>query len=102
MTAAKRSILSQEEKVALEIQKYNDRKDPIYFSRLINVLKEEISRSTISKIIDKLFDLGMVEGRWETYNGKWVRTLYTKGEYREYFRSLNEKMNDKVNEKENS
>ncbi len=85
--------MSQEEKVALEIQKYNDLKDHIYFSKLINVLGEEISRSTISKIIDKLFDLGMVEGRWENYNGKWVRNLYTKGEYREYFRDLNERIN---------
>jgi len=94
LSFAKRSILSQEEKVALEIQRYNDLGDPIYFSKLINVLGEQISRSTISKIIDKLFDLGMVEGRWENYNGKWVRSLFTKGEYREYFRDLNERINE--------
>lgn len=90
MHSQKISILSQEEKIALEIHKYNNIiKEPIYFSKLTELFDGEISRATISKIIDKLFDLGMISAQWENQNG-WIRSLYISGEYKEFFKDLYE------------
>ncbi|MDY9925092.1 hypothetical protein [Methanosarcina sp.] len=94
--STRRKILSQEEKVALEILDYNKKSKPIYFSKLTEVLEGDISRSTINKIIDKLFDLGMIDGKWETHNGKWVRTLYIKGEYKKFFEALYENVSENL------
>lgn len=88
ITNAKRAILSNEEKIGLEIYGSNVESKEIYFSKLTDLLKNEISRSTISKVIDKLFDLGMVTAKWENENGKWVRSLYITGEYKEFFQHL--------------
>lgn len=86
------NILSQEEKIVLEIYKYNYiEKKPIYFSKLTELLEGKISRSTISKIIDKLFDLGMISAQWENQNG-WIRSLYISGEYKEFFKNLYENL----------
>lgn len=94
--STRRKILSQEEKVALEILDNNKKSKPIYFSKLTEVFEGDISRSTINKIIDKLFDLGMIDGKWDTHNGKWVRTLYIKGEYKKYFEALYENVNENL------
>ena len=88
ITNVKRTILSNEEKVGLEIYDSNVKKVTIYFSKLTDLLNDEISRSTISKVIDKLFDLGMITAKWENFNGKWVRSLYVTGEYKEFFQHL--------------
>lgn len=86
------NILSQEEKVVLEIYKYNYiEKKPIYFSKLVGQLEGKISRSTVSKIIDKLFDLGMINAQWENQDG-WIRSLYISGEYKEFFKNLYENL----------
>ena len=93
ITNAKHKILSKEEIVALSIQNENENGTKIYFSKLTHILKDEISRGTISKIIDKLFDLGMLTAKWENENGKWIRALYVAGEYKEYFKNLSDNIN---------
>jgi len=96
ITNAKRTILSNEEKIGLEIYGSNVESKEIYFSKLTDLLKDEISRSTISKVIDKLFDLGMVTAKWENENGKWVRSLYITGEYKEFFQHLYDIQSDEI------
>lgn len=93
ITNAKQKILSKEETVALMIHNENENGAKIYFSKLTQKLESEISRGTISKIIDKLFDLGMITAKWENENGKWMRSLYVTGEYREYFKNLSANIN---------
>lgn len=82
--------LAQEEKIALEIYRYNyDIKESIYFSKLTEIFDGRISRATISKIIDKLFDLCMIYAEWEEVDSKWVRSLHiSEGEYKKYFEML--------------
>lgn len=94
MTNSKRTILSNEEKIGIEINVDNDEGVPIYFTKLVEVLKGEISRTTISKVIDKLFDLGMMTAKWENVDGKWIRSFRITGEYRDYFKNLNENIQD--------
>jgi DNA-binding transcriptional ArsR family regulator len=90
MENAKQSILSPVEKLALKIYEYNnDIKETIYFNSLVDIMKKnnEMSRSTVSKTLDRLFDLGMVKGEWENHGG-WLRALYISGEYEEYIGEL--------------
>ncbi|MCC4770833.1 hypothetical protein FXV91_11780 [Methanosarcina sp. DH2] len=95
---SKRDFLSNEEKIALEIYRYNNIiKQPIYFSKLVELLEGKVSRNAISKKIDKLFDLCMIDAKWENDEGKWVRSLYIDGgEYKEYFKHLYNNYSDRL------
>lgn len=93
ITNARQKILSKEEIVALMIHNENENGAKIYFSKLTHMLENKISRGTISKIIDKLFDLGMITAKWENESGKWIRSLYVTGEYKEYFKNLSANIN---------
>jgi len=56
------------------------RKERIWFSKLVRVLDADASKATISRTIDKLFDLGIIDGKWEKVEGKWTRVLSVTGE----------------------
>ena len=57
-------ILYIEEKIALFIWEYNTKPGGvIFFSKLVDLLKNEASISKINKIIDRLFDFGMIDGK---------------------------------------
>lgn len=90
MINSKRTILSNEERIGITINISNSEDIPIYFTKLVERFKGEISRATISKVIDKLFDLGMMTANWENVDGKWIRSFRITGEYRDYFKNLNE------------
>ena len=62
--------------MALVIWLYNifDNK-PIYFSTLITIFKDDVSRPTINKILDGLSNSGIIYGKWENFDGKLIRTL---------------------------
>jgi hypothetical protein len=90
------STYSPEQKVGVEIYKYNEElKEKIYFSKLVNIFEGKISRSTINKALDKLFDLCMIYAEWEEVDNKWVRSLYISGgEYKHYFKMLYNNVKD--------
>lgn len=87
---------SPEQKLGVEIFHYNEHlRKPIYFSKLVLINKGKISRNTINKALDKLFDLCMIYAEWEEVENKWVRSLYiSKGEYKEYFEMLYNNVKD--------
>lgn len=76
-------------KIALKIYEAGD--EGMHFSKLVNELLGEVSRMTIVKGIDKLFDMGVLSGKWEykeisTADGQrkcWVRTFRISGEHAE-------------------
>lgn len=89
----KMELLSNELRVGVEIFRANeDLKKPIYFTSLVDQLKGVMSRSTVSKSIDILFDLGMLRADWEMVNGNWARTLKIANEAKDFF----QKMSDNV------
>ena len=84
--------LSNDFKVAVRILDYNKKGEPVWFAKLVEDMKEEVSKVTISKNIDKLFDLGIINGDWEKLsNGKWVRTFQIAGEASSLIESIAEK-----------
>lgn len=89
-----REILSSELKMCVIIYEHNLRGEKIWFSKLVEVLAGDVSRSTISKNIDRLFDLGMIDGKWEKVDGRWTRTFSVAGEAEELVKTLYEKTKD--------
>ncbi len=39
-----------------------------------------MSKATVSKTIDRLFDLGIIDGKWERVDSKWTRIFKVAGE----------------------
>ena len=86
-----RDILSNDLKVAVEIYKSEHEEKPTYFSELAKRMEGDVSRMSISNSVDKLFDLGMINAKWEKRNGRWVRQFYISGEAEEFIRALYER-----------
>ena len=82
------SVLSTDLKVCYVIYESEQRKDKIWFSKLVQILEKDVSRGTISKSLDKLFDLGMIDGQWEKADGKWTRTFTITGEAKDFIRNV--------------
>lgn len=87
-------LLSKELRIGVEIFRANEeRKEPIYFTSLTERMKENVmSRSTVSKSIDILFDLGMLRADWEMVEGTWARTLKIANEAKSFFKKLSDEV----------
>ncbi len=91
----KKEMLSNDLKVALEIYKHDKiKRDKIYLNKLVKNLKKEMSRTTVHKAIDRLFDLGIVSAKWEKKGNKWVRVFYISGEAEEFLKDLYKHVED--------
>lgn len=103
MTTTKYDTYSPEQKIGVEILKCNNSGEAIYFSKLVDKFKGEISRNTINKVLDKLTDLCMIYADWEEINNhKWVRSLrISEGEYKMYFKLLSDNKDDSPLENKN-
>ena len=100
---AKSDVLSNDMKIAAEIYKFNeDLKEPVWFTKLVDSLNNEISKSAIARSLDRLFDWGIVKAEYgETGTGRAGRLLYitneTKGTiksvYKEFWKNRKLKQN---------
>lgn len=78
--------LSNDLKVVYAIDYFIKKKsEKVWFSKLAEFLEKlkdgSVSKSTVSRCLDRLFDLGIVDGNWEKLdNGKWGKCLYISGE----------------------
>ena len=82
--------LSDQMRVCLEIFKLSDPSNgsvPVTYNDLVESLKEEMSEDDVSLYLDRLFDLGMISGRWVDIDGKWERSFSVTGEATAYVRS---------------
>jgi len=89
-------VLSKELIVAVEIYRLAIiEKQEVYFLKLVENLRgrsKASSPATISKALDVLFDLGMVDAEWKQLpNGRWARTLKISGESKEFVRAVYKK-----------
>ncbi len=77
----KRDILGKDLEVALQVYDSTNKKgDPIYFSKLVNILDGRISRNRISQALDRLFDQGILTAEFKKINKKWARVYTVSGE----------------------
>lgn len=82
------SVLSTDLKICHAILDAEEKESKTWFSKLVRTLEKDASRATISKSIDKLFDLGMIDGNWEKVDGKWTRTFTITGEARDFIKKM--------------
>lgn len=83
MKKRKKDVLSDEFKVAAEIYRFNLREQPIWFTKLAEELKSEMSPSTVLRALNVLSDWGIVKAQYgETGKGRAGRLLYIAGEAR--------------------
>lgn len=67
----RRSPLSNEFKVATEIYRCEINGELIWYNKLVKDLEAEMSKNTVSKALDTLFDWGIIESEYgETQRGK--------------------------------
>ena len=45
------------------------------FNELVEKLEGRVSRATVSKALDSLFDMGMLDSKWMLDNGKWKKKI---------------------------
>ncbi len=83
------SVLSNDLKVCSVIYEYTNVKgDKVWLSKLEKIMSKDMSRVTLSKSLDKLFDLGMIDGKWEDVDGRWVRVFRVAGEAEDLIKSV--------------
>ena len=87
------STLPNDFEVAVKIYNYGIKEEPVWFTKLVQDFDREdgMSRMTVSRNIDKLFDLGIISGDWEKVDGKWVRTFKISGEATQLIKKIAEK-----------
>jgi len=88
---SKSDILSKEFKVACEIYRFNEKGEKVWFTKLKESLKDEMSQSTLMNAIRTLFDWGIAKAEYgETGAGRAGRLLYISGESRHIIREIYE------------
>ena len=83
-------ILSSDLKVCSVVYEYDLKGEKIWFSKLVDELRGDICKATITKVIDRLFDLGVIDGKWEKVGGKWTRVLNIAGEAESFIKNIYE------------
>lgn len=76
--------------VCIEIHKYNMKGETIWFQKLVENLEGSVSKGTVSKCLNYLFDKGMIDAEWEKNpeTERWVRSLKVAGEFRGFVEGL--------------
>jgi len=88
--------LPDELKICYIIYEFEQWKEKVYFSKLVDVLKKELPKSKISKILEKLSALGVIDEEWEKIGRKWTKTFRISNEAKEliaYIYNICEKKN---------
>ncbi|MBO8182724.1 MAG: hypothetical protein H0Z28_08030 [Archaeoglobus sp.] len=88
----KHEILSNELKVAAEIYyQVHEKGEKVWFNKLVELLSDYMSRSTIQKALNVLFDWGIVKGEYgETEKGRAGRLLLIATEHKDTIRKIYE------------
>lgn len=85
-------MLSNELKVATEIEEISSRNEQPYFNKIAESLLEKgMKKTAVHNAINRLIDLGTIEAVWEHRhdNHSWVRRFRLSGETSEFIRGLN-------------
>jgi hypothetical protein len=81
MNKTKSALLSNEFKVAAQIYEYNEAKKNIWFSKLAELLKDEMSPTTVINSLRGLTQWGIVRAEYgPTDKGRAGRLLFIAGE----------------------
>ena len=66
--------MSSEFRIAVRIYEYNIRKESIWFGKLKESMKGDVSEQQLNSGLDRLHDLGIVSDEWEKIDNQWTKT----------------------------
>lgn len=83
-------MLSNELKVAIEIERMNQAGDDVpYFSRVAERLAERgMKKTAVYTAVNRLIDTGTIHAEWEKKDSMWVRKLTISGESKKFISNL--------------
>ncbi len=76
----KGKLLSDDFQVLAIVQEYNDKKEPIWFSKVVECFDGKVTRTNISKAQDRLYDLGMIDCYYKKVGDKWTNCWFVSNE----------------------
>lgn len=92
MEKSKKDLLSKEFKVAAQIYECNANNETVWFTKLAELLKDDMSPATTMKALRTLVDWNMVKAEYgATAKGRAGRLLFIVGESRETIKQIYEK-----------
>ena len=78
--------LSKRNEVLIRIRKVETSQDGnengAGFNELVSLLEGKVSRATVSKALDSLFDMGILDSDWKLEDGKWKKKITVANESR--------------------
>jgi len=81
--------------VALQIYEWaNIKKEIVYYGKLLDSFDGRIPDKEVSKSIDFLFDICMIDAEYENVNRKWVRSIKINLDYLPYMEELYKKVSE--------
>ena len=85
------NMLSNELKVATEIEAIGEVGEIPYFNKIADSLsKKGMKKTAVHGAVNRLIDLGTIDAKWEQLNNhSWVRRLYLYGETKDFVQGLN-------------
>ena len=84
--------LTKEFEIACRILDHTEKNETVWFTKLADDLDGVMSRVTVSRYIDILFDLGIINGEWKrNEEGKMVRAFSIAGEAKTLVKAIYEK-----------
>jgi len=88
----KKNPLSSEFMVACEIKRLHKKGEKVWYNKLLDTMDKKLSKMTISKAINTLFDWGIIKGEYgETTPGRAGRLLLISNEAENLVDELYEK-----------
>ena len=73
-------VLSTDLKVCYIVHEAAKKNEVMWLSKVVRILKGDVSNATIGKSVKKCLDLDMLRGEWQELSGKWTRVLTVSGE----------------------
>ena len=85
--------LSLDLKICYWVYDFNKKKEKVWFGKLIKPLKGEAGLIPMGKAVEKLLDLGILDGHWEKIGDKWARVLMVTGEAESFVKNIYRNIN---------
>lgn len=69
-------LLDSNLQVLSAVQEFNDKKEPIWFSKLVEYFKDNLSKTDISKAQERLYDCGLLDMKYMKVDGLWTNCWF--------------------------
>lgn len=67
------------------------KKEPVWFTKLVESLKDILSRGQVSRSLDKLYDLGLINMQYQKFDNTWTCTITVSSIAKAFAREMYEK-----------